>query len=147
MFSKAIDLLKETFTNLGPRLLSQQVEINEDFIGSCRDYIKEKGGGKVGDRSRMEVEALRLCRVCVLRPLRVRSGVPGEEERSCIPLFPQMTRPGSGDKPGPAPMGDQRRVHPHQNAGRSSCTWRSPPDTWRTTWTRWCGTGSSGDPR
>ena len=73
----AIDLLKDTFTNLGPRLLSQQVEIHEVFIGSCRDYIKEKCGGKVGDRSRMEVEALPLCQVCVLRPLRVRSGVPG----------------------------------------------------------------------
>ena len=57
-------------TNLGPRLLSQQVEIHEVFIGSCRDYIKEKCGGKVGDRSRMEVDALlRLCRVCALHPL------------------------------------------------------------------------------
>ena len=57
-------------TNLGPRLLSQQVEIHEVFIGSCRDYIKEKGGGKVGVRSRMEVDALlRLCRVCALHPL------------------------------------------------------------------------------
>ena len=73
----AIDLLKDTFTNLGPRLLSQQVEIHEDFISSCRDYFKEKCGGKVGVRSRMEVEALPLCQVCVLRPLRVRSGVPG----------------------------------------------------------------------
>ena len=66
----AIDLFKDTFTNLGPRLLSQQVEIHEVFIGSCRDYIKEKGGGKVGVRSRMEMDALlRLCRVCALHPL------------------------------------------------------------------------------
>ena len=38
--NKAIDLLKETFTNLGPRLVAQQVEIHEDFIASCIDRLK-----------------------------------------------------------------------------------------------------------
>ena len=37
--NKAIDLLTETFTNLGPRLVAQ-VEIHEDFIGSYIDRLK-----------------------------------------------------------------------------------------------------------
>ena len=37
---KAIDLLKETFTNLGPRLVPNQVDIHEDFISSCMDRLK-----------------------------------------------------------------------------------------------------------
>ena len=33
--NRAIELLKETFTNLGPHLQNNQVEIHEDFISSC----------------------------------------------------------------------------------------------------------------
>ena len=97
--SKAIDLLKETFTNLGPRLLSQQVEIHEDFIGSCMDRLKASfdtvtvlqagdGGRKEGDKTKMEVEILRLCRVlCVLVEYVSECDAEYQEERSCIPLF------------------------------------------------------------
>lgn len=37
---RAIELLKDTFTNLGPSLQSSQVEIHEDFISSCMDRLK-----------------------------------------------------------------------------------------------------------
>ena len=33
-------LLKDIFTNLGPRLQQNQVEIHEDFISSCIDRLK-----------------------------------------------------------------------------------------------------------
>ncbi|CAB1329046.1 unnamed protein product, partial [Coregonus sp. 'balchen'] len=38
--SRAIDLLKEIYTNLGPKLQVNQVEIHEDFIQSCFDRLK-----------------------------------------------------------------------------------------------------------
>ena len=37
---RAIELLKETFTNLGPRLQSNQVDIHEDVITSCVDRLR-----------------------------------------------------------------------------------------------------------
>lgn len=37
--SRAIELLKETYTNLGPRLASSQVEIHDDFIQQCLDRL------------------------------------------------------------------------------------------------------------
>nr|XP_055233185.1 probable ubiquitin carboxyl-terminal hydrolase FAF-Y isoform X6 [Gorilla gorilla gorilla] len=38
--NRAIDLLKEIYTNLGPRLKANQVVIHEDFIQSCFDRLK-----------------------------------------------------------------------------------------------------------
>lgn len=38
--NSAIELLKETFTNLGPSLQANQVDIHEDFIQSCMDRLK-----------------------------------------------------------------------------------------------------------
>ena len=37
---KAIALLKDTFTNLGPRLQQNQVDIHEDFIQTTMDRLK-----------------------------------------------------------------------------------------------------------
>jgi len=37
---RAIHLLKETYTSLGPRLVNSQVEIHEDLIGSCCDRLR-----------------------------------------------------------------------------------------------------------
>lgn len=37
---KAILLLKDIYTNLGPRLQSNQVEIHEDFLQDCMDRLK-----------------------------------------------------------------------------------------------------------
>ena len=70
--NKAIDLLKETFTNLGPRLVAQQVEIHEDFIGSCIDRLKasfdtvsvlQSESGAARDSGRIKTALQRLCRV------------------------------------------------------------------------------------
>ena len=40
MLIRAIHLLKETYTSLGPRLANNQVEIHEDLIGSCSDRLR-----------------------------------------------------------------------------------------------------------
>ncbi|XP_039251519.2 ubiquitin carboxyl-terminal hydrolase 9X-like [Styela clava] len=37
---KAIELLQETYTNLGPQLRTNQAEIHEDFVQSCMDRLK-----------------------------------------------------------------------------------------------------------
>lgn len=37
---KGIELLKETFTNLGPRLQANQVIIHEDFIMNCMTRLR-----------------------------------------------------------------------------------------------------------
>ncbi|XP_054167467.1 probable ubiquitin carboxyl-terminal hydrolase FAF-X [Oppia nitens] len=37
---KAIELLKETYTNLGPKLMASQVELHEDFINTCFDRLR-----------------------------------------------------------------------------------------------------------
>lgn len=37
---RAIELLKETFTNLGPKLQANQVDIHEDIIASCFDRLR-----------------------------------------------------------------------------------------------------------
>ncbi len=70
---RAIDLLKETFTNLGPRLQANQVDIHEDFISSCMDRLKasydtvtvlEKDKDASG---KLNQELTRLCRVLKVR--------------------------------------------------------------------------------
>ena len=38
--NKAIELLKDCFTNLGPRLQTSQVDIHDDFISSCFDRLR-----------------------------------------------------------------------------------------------------------
>ncbi|CAL1289008.1 unnamed protein product [Larinioides sclopetarius] len=38
--NRAIELLKETYTNLGPRLQTSQMEIHEDFVQSCMDRLR-----------------------------------------------------------------------------------------------------------
>ena len=95
--NKAIDLLKETFTNLGPRLVAQQVEIHEDFISSCMDRLKasfdtvtvlQQGeAGRAGDGSRIQVELQRLCRVLrVLHEYVSECDGDFQEERTFLPL-------------------------------------------------------------
>lgn len=38
--NRAIELLKETYTNLGPKLQSSQVDLHDDFITSCIDRLR-----------------------------------------------------------------------------------------------------------
>lgn len=40
---RAIELLKETFTNLGPRLQGNRVIIHDDFLSSCMSRLKVRG--------------------------------------------------------------------------------------------------------
>ena len=37
---RAIELLRETFTNLGPRLQANQVIIHDDFLSNCMSRLK-----------------------------------------------------------------------------------------------------------
>ena len=94
--NKAIDLLKETFTNLGPRLVAQQVEIHEDFIGSCIDRLKasfdtvsvlQTESGAARDQGRIQTALQRLCRVVrVLHEYVSECDGDFQEERTLLPL-------------------------------------------------------------
>ena len=94
--NKAIDLLKETFTNLGPRLVAQQVEIHEDFIGSCIDRLKasfdtvsvlQTESGPARDLGRIQTALQRLCRVVrVLHEYVSECDGDFQEERTLLPL-------------------------------------------------------------
>ena len=89
--NKAIDLLKETFTNLGPR----QVEIHEDFIGSCIDRLKasfdtvsvlQTESGAARDQGRIQTALQRLCRVVrVLHEYVSECDGDFQEERTLLP--------------------------------------------------------------
>ena len=92
--NKAIELLKETFTNLGPHLSANPVDIHEDFIGSCMDRLKAPYDTiSLLDRnkdshSRFEQETTRLCRVMkVLHEYVQECDVDYSEERAYVPLF------------------------------------------------------------
>ena len=91
--NSAIELLKETFTNLGPHLQANKVEIHEDFISSCMDRLKapfdtisllERGK----DDSKFEQETTRLCRVMkVLHEYVQECDADYYEERAFVPLY------------------------------------------------------------
>ncbi|XP_047471205.1 probable ubiquitin carboxyl-terminal hydrolase FAF-X isoform X2 [Penaeus chinensis] len=67
--SRAIELLRETFTNLGPRLQANQVIIHDDFLSSCMSRLKAMYDTvSVLDRdkdsvNRIRQETTRMCRV------------------------------------------------------------------------------------
>ncbi|CAG0892062.1 unnamed protein product, partial [Darwinula stevensoni] len=91
--TRAIELLKETSTNLGPRLQANQAEIHEDFISSCMDRLKsfydtfsildkERDGG-----DRVDVEVTRMCRVLrVLHEYISETDNDYHDERLLLPL-------------------------------------------------------------
>ncbi len=92
--SRAIDLLKETWTNLGPRLQANQVEIHEDFVSSCFDRLRASYDTVTvierdkKDRARLTQELTRLCRVLqVLREYVAECDCDYGEERLFPPLF------------------------------------------------------------
>ncbi|CAL4062679.1 unnamed protein product [Meganyctiphanes norvegica] len=66
---RAIELLRETFTNLGPRLQANQVLIHDDFLSSCMSRLKamydtvtvlERDKDSI---NRVRQETTRMCRV------------------------------------------------------------------------------------
>ena len=90
--NKAIELLKETFTNLGPRLQTNQVEIHEDFISSCFDRLKASYDTITLLEQEKDVkfgqEATKLCRVLkVLHEYVQECDADFCDERTLVPLF------------------------------------------------------------
>ena len=90
---KAITLLKDTFTNLGPHLLQNQIEIHEDFIQTTMDRLKALydtlsilDEDKDSKKSIMQ-ETNRMIRVLtVLKEYVAECDEMHGEERSIIPL-------------------------------------------------------------
>ncbi|KAG2456362.1 USP9X hydrolase, partial [Polypterus senegalus] len=90
---RAIDLLKEIYTNLGPKLQVNQVEIHEDFIQSCFDRLKASYDTLCvldGDKDSINCarqEAIRMVRVLtVLREYINECDSDYHEERTILPM-------------------------------------------------------------
>uniref|UniRef100_A0A8I3PCL0 ubiquitinyl hydrolase 1 n=1 Tax=Canis lupus familiaris TaxID=9615 RepID=A0A8I3PCL0_CANLF len=91
--NRAIDLLKEIYTNLGPRLQINQVVIHEDFIQSCFDRLKASYDTLCvldGDEDNINCarqEAIRMVRVLtVLREYINECDSDYHEERTILPM-------------------------------------------------------------
>ncbi|XP_047671402.1 probable ubiquitin carboxyl-terminal hydrolase FAF-X isoform X8 [Tachysurus fulvidraco] len=91
--NRAIDLLKEIYTNLGPKLQATQVEIHEDFIQSCFDRLKASYDTLCvldGDKDSINCarqEAIRMVRVLtVLREYITECDSDYHEERTILPM-------------------------------------------------------------
>ncbi|XP_067107993.1 ubiquitin carboxyl-terminal hydrolase 9X isoform X3 [Osmerus mordax] len=91
--SRAIDLLKEIYTNLGPKLQVNQVEIHEDFIQSCFDRLKASYDTLCvldGDKDSVNIarqEAVRMVRVLtVLKEYINECDSDYHEERTILPM-------------------------------------------------------------
>ncbi|NWX85827.1 USP9X hydrolase, partial [Nothoprocta pentlandii] len=94
--NRAIDLLKEIYTNLGPRLQVNQVVIHEDFIQSCFDRLKASYDTLCvldGDKDSINCarqEAIRMVRVLtVLREYINECDSDYHEERTILPMSSQ----------------------------------------------------------
>lgn len=90
---KAIVLLKDIYTNLGPRLQSSQVEIHEDFLQLCMDRLKAaydtiSALDQDNDSlNRIHQEAARMIRVVtVLKEYVAECDDAYGEERAILPL-------------------------------------------------------------
>ncbi|XP_058260184.1 probable ubiquitin carboxyl-terminal hydrolase FAF-X isoform X2 [Hemibagrus wyckioides] len=91
--NRAIDLLKEIYTNLGPKLQVNQVEIHEDFIQSCFDRLKASYDTLCvldGDKDSINCarqEAIRMVRVLtVLKEYINECDSDFHEERTILPM-------------------------------------------------------------
>ncbi|KAL4667321.1 hypothetical protein H8959_006010 [Pygathrix nigripes] len=91
--NRAIDLLKDIYTNLGPRLKVIQVVIHEDFIQSCFDRLKASYDTLCvldGDKNSINCtrqEAIRMVRVLtVLKEYINECDSDYHEERMILPM-------------------------------------------------------------
>ncbi|XP_071949723.1 ubiquitin carboxyl-terminal hydrolase 9X-like isoform X2 [Antedon mediterranea] len=90
--NKAIELLKETYTNLGPKLQSSQVDIHEDFIQSCMDRLRAMYDTvqvlkKDTEEKKIQQETMRMTRVLtVLREYINEYDQDHSEERAILPM-------------------------------------------------------------
>ncbi|KAK7070589.1 putative ubiquitin carboxyl-terminal hydrolase FAF-X [Halocaridina rubra] len=90
---RAIELLRETFTNLGPRLQANQVIIHDDFLSNCMSRLKAMYDTvSVLDRdkdsvNRVRQETTRMCRVLrVLHEYIAECDGDFGDDRSILPL-------------------------------------------------------------
>lgn len=92
---KAIALLKDIFTNLGPRLQQRQVAIHEDLITSCIDRLKAAydtvsvlgQDSDTASKERVLQETTRMVRVLtVLKEYLAECDEAYREERTILPL-------------------------------------------------------------
>ncbi|GFU01705.1 probable ubiquitin carboxyl-terminal hydrolase FAF-X [Nephila pilipes] len=91
--NRAIELLKETYTNLGPQLQTSQMEIHEDFVQSCMDRLRAAFDTiTVLERDKDSVNRLRQETTRMVRILKVLREYVGQcdgdygEERSILPM-------------------------------------------------------------
>lgn len=91
--NRAIELLKETYTNLGPRLQANQVDIHEDFVQSCMDRLKAAYDTiSILERDKDSVNRLRQETTRMIRVLKVLREYVGQcdgdygEDRSILPM-------------------------------------------------------------
>ncbi|KAG1670256.1 putative ubiquitin carboxyl-terminal hydrolase FAF-X [Nymphon striatum] len=91
--NKAIELLKETYTNLGPKLTENQVVIHEDFIQSCMDRLKAAYDTiSVLERDKASVNRMRQETTRMVRVLKVLYEYVNEcdadctDDRSMLPM-------------------------------------------------------------
>lgn len=91
--NRAIELLKETYTNLGPRLQANQMDIHEDFVQSCMDRLKAAFDTiSILERDKDSVNRLRQETTRMVRVLKVLREYVGQcdgdygEERSILPM-------------------------------------------------------------
>ncbi|XP_071033260.1 ubiquitin carboxyl-terminal hydrolase 9X isoform X5 [Parasteatoda tepidariorum] len=91
--NRAIELLKETYTNLGPRLQASQMDIHEDFVQSCMDRLKAAFDTiSVLERDKDSFNRLRQETTRMVRVLKVLREYVGQcdgdygEERSILPM-------------------------------------------------------------
>ena len=90
--NKAIELLKDCFTNLGPRLQTSQVDIHDDFISSCFDRLRASYDTITLLEQEKDIkfgqEATKLCRVLkVLYEYVQECDADFCDERTLVPLF------------------------------------------------------------
>ncbi|XP_052826881.1 probable ubiquitin carboxyl-terminal hydrolase FAF-X, partial [Octopus bimaculoides] len=90
---KPVALLKEIFTNLGPQLQQNHVDIHEDFIQTCIDRLKPSYDivrvleDDKESKNRVMQEAMRMVRVLtVLKEYVAECDEAYGEERSILPL-------------------------------------------------------------
>ncbi|KAG8178428.1 hypothetical protein JTE90_019137 [Oedothorax gibbosus] len=91
--NRAIELLKETYTNLGPRLQASQMEIHEDFVQSCVDRLRAAFDTiTILERDKDSVNRLRQETTRMVRVLKVLREYVGQcdgdfgEERTILPM-------------------------------------------------------------
>ncbi|XP_008200473.2 probable ubiquitin carboxyl-terminal hydrolase FAF-X isoform X3 [Tribolium castaneum] len=99
---RAIELLREVSTNLGPRLQQSQMEFHENFITECHDRLRahydtvtvlqksenDKDFNKNQMQNRIRAEAVKMCRVMrVLHEYISECDIAFLGERKILPLY------------------------------------------------------------